>query len=342
MLFVAALLVSHIALAGPAQQPPRDRRVTPGIVVDESTREAELLKRIAASPTDITAHQQLAQLQENRGATAEAEATLLKARAVAPKQKPLLVALARFYFRQGNFDKTMEALETAERLEPNDPEGAQLVATYYWEKVFKDRQLLPADAHRYLTNGIAATDRALAVNPDYTDALLYKNLLLRMKANFESDPFLKQQLIAEADTLRNRALELNKGRTAVNGSGAGVPVGAPPPPPPPPPSDAAPPLPSGQSPVRVGGNIKTPTKVRDVRPVYPAEAQAARIQGVVIIEATIDVDGRVHDARVLRSVPGLDDAALDAVRQWEFASTEVDGVRVPVIMTVTVNFTLGP
>jgi TonB family protein len=339
MLFVAAILVSHMALAGPVQQPPRDRRVTPGIVVDESTREAELVKRLAASPADITAYQQLAKLQENRGATAEAEATLLKARTMAPKQKPLLIALAGFYFRHGNFDKTVEALETAERLEPNDPESAQLVATYYWEKVFKDRQLLPADTHRYITSGIAATDRALAVNPDYTDALLYKNLLLRMKANLESDPFLKQQLNSEAEGLRNRALELNKGRTATSRSGAGVPPGTPPPPPPP--SDAAP-LPSGQTPVRVGGNIKAPTKVRDVRPEYPVEAQAARIQGVVIIEATIDVDGRVHDARVLRSVPALDDAALDAVRQWEFASTEVDGVRVPVIMTVTVNFTLGP
>jgi tetratricopeptide (TPR) repeat protein len=278
MSFAAALLVSLIALAVPAQQPPRDRRVTLGIVVDEPTREAELVERIAASPADITAYQQLARLQENRGATAEAEATLLKARAIAPKQKPLLVALAGFYDRHGNFDKTMEALEAAERLEPNDPLGAQVVATHYWEKALNDRQLLPADAHRYITSGIAATDRALAVNSDYMDALVYKNLLLRMKANFESDPFLKQQLNSEAEGLRNRALELNKGRTATSRSGAGVPPGAPPPPPPPaPPSDAAP-LPSGQTPVRVGGNIKAPTKVRDVRPVYPAEAQAARIQ----------------------------------------------------------------
>ncbi len=339
MLFVAAILVSHIGLVGPVQQPPRDRRVTPGIVVDEPTREAELVKRIAASPADTSAYQQLAKLQENRGATAEAEATLLKARAIAPKQRPLLVALAGFYNRHGNFDKAMEALETAERLEPNDPAGAQLVATYYWEKVFKDRQLLPADAHRYLTNGIAATDRALAVRPDYIDALTYKSILLRLKAKLESDPFLKQQLITEADTLRNRALELNKGRAAMNGSGVGVPLGAPPPPPPP--REAAP-LPSGQTPVRVGGSIKVPTKVRDVRPVYPAEAQAARVQGVVIIEATIDVDGRVYDARVLRSVPALDDAALEAVRQWEFSPTEVDGAPAAVIMTVTVNFTLGP
>jgi protein TonB len=94
------------------------------------------------------------------------------------------------------------------------------------------------------------------------------------------------------------------------------------------------------APVRVGGNIRTPTKVRDVRPVYPTEAQAAGIQGVVIIEATIDVDGHVNDAKILRSIPQLDDAALTAVRQWEFTPTEVNGVLVPVIMTVTVNFSL--
>jgi protein TonB len=94
------------------------------------------------------------------------------------------------------------------------------------------------------------------------------------------------------------------------------------------------------APVRVGGNIKVPTKVKDVRPLYPPAAQNAGIQGVVILEATIDVDGRVGDAKVLRSIPELDQAAVEAVRQWEFTPTEVNGVRVPVIMTVTVNFSL--
>lgn len=69
-------------------------------------------------------------------------------------------------------------------------------------------------------------------------------------------------------------------------------------------------------------------------------AQAARIQGLVIIEATIGADGRVINARLLRSLPMLDHAALDAVRQWEFTPTLLNGVPVPVIMTVTVNFTL--
>ena len=64
------------------------------------------------------------------------------------------------------------------------------------------------------------------------------------------------------------------------------------------------------------------------------------MQGVVIIEARIEADGTVGDARVLRSIPMLDDAAVGAVRQWEFTPTLMNGVPVPVIMTVTVNFTL--
>jgi protein TonB len=101
-----------------------------------------------------------------------------------------------------------------------------------------------------------------------------------------------------------------------------------------------PPPQAGPAPVRTGGNIKAPTKTRDVKAVYPAIAQSARVQGVVIIEATIDQQGRVSDARVLRSIPLLDQAALDAVRQWEFTPTLLNGVAVPVIMTVTVQFSL--
>jgi protein TonB len=94
------------------------------------------------------------------------------------------------------------------------------------------------------------------------------------------------------------------------------------------------------APVRVGGNIPTPRKLRDVKPIYPPEAQSAGVSGVVIIETTIGVDGRVSDARVLRSIQLLDEPALEAVRGWEFTPTLVNGVPVPVIMTVTVNFTL--
>ena len=73
--------------------------------------------------------------------------------------------------------------------------------------------------------------------------------------------------------------------------------------------------------------------------MYPAIAQSARVGGVVIIEATIGPDGKVIDAKVMRSIPMLDQAALDAVRQWEYTPTLLNGVPVPILMTVTVNFT---
>jgi TonB family protein len=91
-------------------------------------------------------------------------------------------------------------------------------------------------------------------------------------------------------------------------------------------------------PVRVGGHIKAPTKIKDVKPAYPAMAQTARVGGVVTIEATIGLDGKVLDAKVVRSIPMLDQAALDAVRQWEYTPTLLNGAPVPVMMTVTVNF----
>jgi len=92
--------------------------------------------------------------------------------------------------------------------------------------------------------------------------------------------------------------------------------------------------------VRVGGKIKQPAKTKDVKPEYPAAAQSAKVQGAVIIEATIGADGKVIDAKVLRSVRMLDQAALDAVKQWEYSPTLLNGKPVPVKMTVTVNFKL--
>jgi len=106
-------------------------------------------------------------------------------------------------------------------------------------------------------------------------------------------------------------------------------------PPPPPPS---PPVP--QRPVRIGGGMQAPRKLVHVDPIYPSVAQTARVEGVVILEATIDTHGRVVDLRTLRSQPLLDQAAVDAVRQWIYTPTLLNGVPVPIVMTVTVRFTL--
>lgn len=103
---------------------------------------------------------------------------------------------------------------------------------------------------------------------------------------------------------------------------------------------SAPPPPPKAEPVRVGGDIKEPKKIKDAKPVYPQVAMAAKVEGMVIIEATIGKDGSVQDAKILRHVPLLDQAAMDAVKEWKFTPTTLNGQPVEVLMTVTVNFTL--
>lgn len=93
--------------------------------------------------------------------------------------------------------------------------------------------------------------------------------------------------------------------------------------------------------VRVGGQIKEPKKLKAVAPNYPDIAKQARVQGIVILECTISPQGKVTDVKVLRGIPLLDAAAIEAVKQWVYSPTLLNGVPVPVIMTVTVNFKLN-
>jgi TonB family protein len=102
----------------------------------------------------------------------------------------------------------------------------------------------------------------------------------------------------------------------------------------------APPPPPVTAPVRLHSGMKAPVKTVHVAPVYPAIAQSARVQGVVILEAVLDATGRVESVRVLRSIPLLDQAAVDVVQQWRFTPALLNGQAVPVVMTVTVNFAL--
>lgn len=92
--------------------------------------------------------------------------------------------------------------------------------------------------------------------------------------------------------------------------------------------------------VRVGPDVQPPTKLHDVAPVYPDLPKRIGVQGIVIIECTIAPNGRIANARVLKGHLLLDQAALDAVTQWVYAPTRVNGVPVAVLMTVTVKFHL--
>jgi TonB family protein len=94
-------------------------------------------------------------------------------------------------------------------------------------------------------------------------------------------------------------------------------------------------------PVRVGGEIAEPRKTRHVNPVYPKAAIQSRVQGVVLLECTISPAGKVVEVRTVKGAPLLTEAAIEAVRHWEYTPTLLNGVAVPVIMTVTVRFKLS-
>jgi TonB family protein len=145
-----------------------------------------------------------------------------------------------------------------------------------------------------------------------------------------TDTWMKQAdgqwLCIASHTMRLAAIG-SRGGGVPGGVVGGVIGGLPGPPPPP-------------GPIRVGDNIREPVRTKHVPPVYPAIAQQAKIQGAVMIEAIIGIDGKVREARVLRPLPMLDQAALDAVRQWEYEPTLLAGQPVAVVMTVTVIFTL--
>jgi len=172
---------------------------------------------IALEPNEPTNYMALAKLYEDAGRYDDAEAQYTKAKAVKPNDPAVLAGLAGYYNRQGDFPKTIEALEQAAALEPNNPEGYHRVAVFYWDKSRGDYRLTPAEKKDYIQRGLAMEDKALSLNPDYTEAMTYKNILLRLKANLEKDPAEQKRLIEEADKLRNKVIDAQRRKQSGKG-----------------------------------------------------------------------------------------------------------------------------
>lgn len=92
--------------------------------------------------------------------------------------------------------------------------------------------------------------------------------------------------------------------------------------------------------LRQGGNVQAAMLIAQVKPVYPALARQTRVQGIVVMEATIGKDGSVESLRVLSGHPLLNQAALDAVKEWRYRPTQLNGEPVEVLTTITVTFTM--
>ena len=177
---------------------------------DPGKAEPVVQRMIAIEPGEPTNYFALAKIYEDAGAYDNAEQMLLKAKDAKPNDGDVYKQLAGYYNRQGQFDKTIDAFEQGASKNPNNPEGYYTIAVFYWDEAYRDARLKEAQKKDFVLKGLAATDRALEIKPDYVDALVYKGLLLRLAANFEKDQKKVQEYIKQADQLRDKAIAIKK------------------------------------------------------------------------------------------------------------------------------------
>jgi tetratricopeptide (TPR) repeat protein len=181
---------------------------------DPAKAEPVVQKMIQMEPDEPTNYFQLAKIYEDAGAYDEAEKVFHQAKESKPNDPAVYMQLAGYYNRQGQFDKTIDALQERAAKEPNNPEAFYTISTYYWDKAYRDFKLKENEKRDFVQKGIEAVDHALQIKADYMEALVYKNLLLRLQANLEKDPSKQQALIKQADQLRDKAQELRKQKAA--------------------------------------------------------------------------------------------------------------------------------
>jgi tetratricopeptide (TPR) repeat protein len=219
--------IDNYRKAAEVEQDPKIKRLAleylvsaygPDKLNDPSQAEPMVKRMIELDPKEPANYFALANIYEQSGNYDLAEQTLIKAREVRPNDPAVYIQLAGYYNRQGEFDKTIEALEARAQKEPSNPEAYYTIATYYWDKAYRDFRLREADKKKFVQSGVDAVDKAISLKNDYMEALVYKNLLLRLQANLEKDQAKQQALLKEADRLRDLAQEIRKKRAAGAGN----------------------------------------------------------------------------------------------------------------------------
>jgi len=157
----------------------------------------------------------IAALYEKFQKTTEAETSYKRAFELNPQNVKACSALAAFYNKaywngHSRFDDAIATLEKCAGLAPNDPVGYYKLSTFYWDKAYRDTDISEGQKLNYADAGLRATDRALTLQPDYCDALIYKGLLLRVKAQVAANPRLRDKLLEEAEAVRKLAVECKR------------------------------------------------------------------------------------------------------------------------------------
>jgi tetratricopeptide (TPR) repeat protein len=200
------------------------------------------------NPDDTKNLYAMANLYEKFGRVDEAQATYEKVAEQNPQDPKACGALAAFYnkplwdekgavwvdgtsagARRAKFDEAIATLEKCADLDPNDPSGHYKVATFYWDKAYRDPLLSDKDKNTYADKGIEAVDVALQIKPDYWEAIISKGLLYRVKAQVAPSMAERKKFLEQALILQKQALDLRKEQQAAAGGGAAGPAETTPP-----------------------------------------------------------------------------------------------------------------
>ena len=211
------------------------------------------------------------------------------------------------------YPKWMEALNRAD-LRPDDTQPISNARI----------RLDLKDSATYVEDGIANLEKALKIDPQYADAMAYMNLLIRERASLADTVEQYKADIALADDWVQKSLEAKQS----GGASAGL-------------REAQPPSDSPQR-IRVGGGVQECNLITKVDPVYPQLAYQARIQGTVRFQVIVSADGHMQSVQLVSGHPLLVQAARDAIQQWVYRPTLLNGRPVEVVTTVDVNFSLDP
>jgi hypothetical protein len=183
---------------------------------DPSRRSQMLQQMLTLEPENPDNYFVLAQLYEESGLAEDAEMIYRAAVDLNEDDPNGYLQLAGFYNRTGDFEATIQQLEARAQVEPDNPEAYYTISTFYWEKAFRDFRITQDQKAEYVMAGLGAADQAIGLNENYVDALVYKNILLRMQAGMlvcedtDDTACISEQegLISEADELRDRAQEI--------------------------------------------------------------------------------------------------------------------------------------
>jgi predicted Zn-dependent protease len=181
---------------------------------DPGKAEPVIQRMVQMDPGSPDNYVALGRIYEDAGFYPEAEEMLVKAKEVKPSDSNVYMQLAGYYHRQDKLDKTIDALEQRAKLEPNNPEAAYMISTYYWDNAQHNVQLKDAEKRASVEKGLAAVDKALQIRPDYLEAMVYKGLLLRTQAPLEKDRAKQEALLKEANLLHDKAEDLRKKKAA--------------------------------------------------------------------------------------------------------------------------------